>query len=562
MTSVPGPAFRDHLAELDRETATAFVAAVYEARGWTVSSGDEDGDVALLATPPQSDHTRRLVVCVGGTADCNGEAGIDRTVVDAATLYELLAYALPPSDRDRLCRAFFDRKFESIGAPPAAAESPDREAPTGTASPEPTVTGAAGCARDAGTTEPDGDGSENAGTKADEEGSATATASTTRRERIVRAAGVVVALSLIFGGIVTAAGPALTESAATTFGGDGPASDDGSAAGNQSVDAGTPPPGLDGDGVEHAGHLADAHEAALSNRSFRLHIVHREFVDGALRGVASERAVVTASGRYRSETRRLGQVDYSSEVIGDGATYSNGVRRYVRSDDVGDAANESPRLQLRTTMTAADPNRVVDRTERYVQWYLSVESSRLAGTVERDGTTLYVLDFERDPWSGATDVSGRALVSETGVVREIRRSYVPRSDQSVRVETVIRITPGPVEVTRPGWVPPREPRHRGIDEGWAPARAAPTGPDARPDQRCCPSERLRAERPAGTAVSRRAVAHRRCRDVPTLRPPVHRWCFRGRRHRVGTLCQLDRRRLLESRVGLLQERVKSPTKRR
>ncbi|WP_157969265.1 hypothetical protein [Haloplanus rubicundus] len=503
MTSVPGPAFRDHLAELDRETATAFVAAVYDARGWTVSSGDEDGDVALLATPPQSDHTRRLVVCVGGTADCDGEAGIDRTVVDAATLYELLAYALDPSNRHRLCRTFFDREFEAIGAPPAAAEPSDRDDSAGTASPEPTVAGAAGSARDAGTTDtdpsaaadagdaaetaeqtagPDGDESENAVAEADAEGSAATAASTTRQERLVRAAGVVVALSLIFGGIVTAAGPALTESAATAFGGDEPASDDGSAAGNQSVDVDAPP-GLDVDGVGHAGRLADAHEAALGNRSFRLHIVHREFADGELRGVATERAVVTASGRYRSETQRLGQVDYASEVIGDGATYSNGVRRYVRSHDVGDAAGESPRLQLRTTMTAADPNRVVDRTERYVQWYLSVESSRLAGTVERDGTTLYVLDFERDPWSGATDVSGRALVSETGVVREIRRSYVPRSDQSVRVETVIRITPGPVEVTRPGWVPPREPRHRGIDEGSAPARAAPTEPDARPAER-------------------------------------------------------------------------------
>jgi hypothetical protein len=511
MTSVPGPALRDHLAELDRETATAFVAAVYDARGWTVSSGDEDGDVALLATPPQSDHTRRLVVCVGGTADCNGEAGIDRTVVDAATLYELLAYALPPSDRDRLCRAFFDREFEAIGPPPAAAGPPDRNATTGTASPEPTVAGAAGRARDAKKTDPDpsaadaGDvegtteqaagaegtteqatGAEDAnpGTRADESGSATAAAATTRRERLVRAAGVVVALSLVFGGIVTAAGPALTESAATAFGGDGPASDDGSAAGNQSVDADTPP-GLGEDGVEHAGRLADAHEAALGNRSFRLRIVHREFVDGELRGVATERAVVTASGRYRSETQELGTVDYASEVIGDGATYSNGMRRYVRSDadGDGDTASESPRLRLRTTMTAADPNRVVDRTERYVQWYLSVESSRIVGTVERDGTTLYVLDFERDPWSGATEVSGRALVGETGVVHEIRRSYVPRSDQSVRVETVIRITPGPVAVTRPEWVPPREPRHRGMDEGWVPPHATPAGPDARPAER-------------------------------------------------------------------------------
>ena len=463
MTSVPDSSFRAALAALDHGTATAFVAAVYAARGWAV---DRDGG-DLRATPPDADRPRRLLVDVGegGTTET-----ADGVVVDAATLHELLAYALAAEDRSRLCLEFLGREFESFDAAGGDGGTAERGAatsdgPTGTASTR-RERGAGRLASDAPTVGDDRTGATAAGDDgaADVDGGrGTVTA---RRERLLELGVTVVALSLVLGGLVTAAGPGVAGPAAAVFGADGTTTGaETSTPGTHSAPNGSLPPGLDEDGIENARRLADAHEATLDERSFRLRIVHREFVDDDLRGVGHERAAVSAQGRYLSDVRRFGTLDHASPVIGAEATYSNGDQRYVRSADDGDAAGESPVLRLRTTMATTDPNRLVDRTERYVQWYLGVMESRHVGTIERDGTTLYVIDFDGDPWPGATDVSGRALVSETGIVREIRRTYVPRGDQSTRIETVIRITPDHVRVTRPNWVPIDGPPHGVADSG-------------------------------------------------------------------------------------------------
>ena len=50
------------------------------------------------------------------------------------------------------------------------------------------------------------------------------------------------------------------------------------------------PRGVDATGVTNAAALADAHEATLSNRSYRLTITYLEFEDGELRGAAHEQA--------------------------------------------------------------------------------------------------------------------------------------------------------------------------------------------------------------------------------------------------------------------------------
>ena len=467
MPSPPGASFRARLSTVDHETATAFVAAVYAARGWAVDRSGGD----LRATPPGADRSRRLVVRVGDGEDAGGETdavdGTDPISVDAATLHELVAYALPAADRTRLCREFLDSEFEAFDAPPTA----DRE-DTGA---EDTRDNMPRAAADTGWTRRERGGEASAPEPADDGGiedaipdcdgksnaSEGARETTTRRGRLVRAGVVVVALSLVLGGIVTVAGPGLTGSAAAVLGGAGTTDDAGwQGDGGQSVVNGSSRPGLDGNGVGNARRLADAHENALDDRSFRLRIAYREYDDGDIRGVAHERAVVAASGRYRSEVARVGTVDHGSTVIGAAATYSDGERRYVRSSDgSGDAAGESPTVRSRRTLTATEPSRFVDRTERYVRWYLSVNESRHAGTIDRDGTTLYVVDFEGDPWPAATDVSGRALVSETGVVREIRRTHIPRRDRSVRIEVVVRLTPEPVRVTRPDWALTDEPRH-------------------------------------------------------------------------------------------------------
>jgi hypothetical protein len=459
MPSPPGASFRAHLSTVDHETATAFVAAVYAARGWTVD--DSGGD--LRATPPGADRPRRLVVRIGDDEDPDGAAvdGTDPIDVDAVTLHELVAYALPAAERTRLCREFLGREFEAFEAPSTADRvdaAPDRNVRDGMAR-EAADTGRTRRERggEAPPPEPADDGRIE---DAISEREAESNASTTRRRgRLVRAGVVVIALSLVLGGLVTAAGPGLAASAAAILGGTGTTDDaSGQADGGNPVIDGSSPPGVDGDGVGNARRLADAHETALSGRSFRLRIVYREYDAGSIRGVAHEHAVVAASGGYRSEVGGVGTIDHGSAVIGTAATYSDGERRYVRSSD-GDAAGAPPTVRSRSTMTATESPRFVDRTERYVRWYLSVNESRHVGTIERNGTTLYVIDFDGDPWPAATDVSGRALVSETGVVREIRRTHVPRRDRSVRIEVIIRITPEPVRVTRPGWVPTDEPRH-------------------------------------------------------------------------------------------------------
>jgi hypothetical protein len=457
MPSPPGASFRARLAALDHETATAFVAAVFAARGWAVDRRGDD----LRATPPGADRPRRLLVHLGAgeRADAGAEAnaadGGDPIRVDTALLHELVAYALPAAERTRLCREFLDGEFD---APPPAdrVDAGTRREPRDRPS-----RGTAETCRDRGGgslgSNSTADG-RSVNERPDHDGGSSASGDArpmTRRERRVRAGVAVVALSLVLGGVVTAAGPGLSGAAAIIDGDAGGQADEG-----QSVANGSWPPGLDGSGVDNARRLADAHEAALDGRSFRLRIVFREYDDGSMRGVAHERAVVAASGRYRSEVRRIGTVAHGSTVIGAAEAYSDGERRYVRSaGGDGDAAGESPTHRPRSTMAATEPTRLVDRTERYVGWYLRVNESRPAGTVDRDGTTLYAIDFEGDPWPAATDVSGRALVSETGIVREIRRTYVPRSDRSVRIEMVVQITPEPVAVPRPDWVPVDESRH-------------------------------------------------------------------------------------------------------
>jgi len=504
MPSPPGASFRGRLAALDHEAATAFVAAVYAARGWAVDHTGSD----LRATPPGADRPRRVVVHIGSgehadaEMDTNAADGVDPIRVDAAMLHELVAYALPAAERTRLCREFLDSEFGAFDAPPAA----DRvDAGTGREARDSTSpsTGETWGERGGGAPASDSTDDGRAGDEPpDSDGESTASGDAramTRRERRVRAGVAVVALSLVIGGIVTAAGPGLTESAATILDGDGTTDDaDGQADEGPPAANGSWPPGLDGSGVGNARRLADAHEAALDGRSFRLRIVFREYDDGGMRGVAHERAVVAASGGYRSEVRRIGTVDHGSTVIGAAETYSDGERRYVRSvGGDGDAAGESPTLRPRSTMATTEPNRLVDRTERYVRWYLSVNESRPAGTVDRDGTTLYAIDFEGDPWPAATDVSGRALVSETGVVREIRRTYVPRSDRSVRVEMVVRITPEPVEVPRPDWVPADESRHGG-DDSETTGENDTDGEDPRPPRN---ASAVDASRPAPRSIS-------------------------------------------------------------
>jgi hypothetical protein len=251
------------------------------------------------------------------------------------------------------------------------------------------------------------------------------------------------------------------------------------------------PPGVGPAGVTDAELLAEIHARLLSGHSYRMDIVHREYVDGRLRGVARERVTVASPRHYRSSVRTFGTVEYSSMTVSGVSTYANGTVRYIRRADDRGAGETTYRRQL--IPESDDPNRFVERSSRYVQWYLEVEESRIVGHTTHNGTTQFLISTTGDPWLGVTNARGEARIGEWGLVRSLSREYRPASDQAVRIVATIRIAPGPVTVTRPAWTdgenetattpssPPASPRLTAVTP---PMAAGTPGTDpSRPDGR-------------------------------------------------------------------------------
>jgi hypothetical protein len=208
------------------------------------------------------------------------------------------------------------------------------------------------------------------------------------------------------------------------------------------------PPGVNSTAVTDASRLADAHEAALSEQPYRLDITYREYADGELRGVATERVVVASADRYRSRVNRLGALRHDSSVVASGSMYADGWKGYVRTDE---GVRERTEVRSRIS-SSADSVGFTDRTERFIRWYLSVERSRIVEVTDRGGTTNLRIVFAGDPWPESRNVTGWARVDETGLVHELHREYTPASEPGVRIEVTIRIEPGPVTVSRPAWM--------------------------------------------------------------------------------------------------------------
>ena len=443
---IPLAAFRDLLDGLDTAERAVFVAAVYEARGWTA---ERDGE-HVLVTPPNASERRRVPA-----------------TLDADRLHEQVTYALDEDARTRLCRRFFDRPPTELAASggdsgdgdpepdraPMAGGSAAETDPSRSRSRDETGVAARGSDPGIDRSSADGPPTGNARPDADDE-----------RSAVPR--WVVVGLAVaVVGGVVAVAGVGVTDpgggnATATTTPAAGavPSADDRNdssspTVGRQPETSGPTPPGVDDDGIENASVLSDAHAAALTDRSYRLRIVHREYVDGELRGVAVERVAVAEPDHYRSRVRTLGTLEHATIHVADVSAYANGTARHVRPVDGRDTP-ESAEFRLLMVSDTGTPNRYVDRTRRYVQWFLDVGSSRVVGTGERGGTDVVTVVVAGEPWRGATEMTGRAVVDEEGLVRVIHREYTPTSDPSVRVESTIRITPGPVTVTRPAWAEP------------------------------------------------------------------------------------------------------------
>jgi len=494
MTRTPREAFRDRLDGLDPEERIAFVEAVYDARGWETKRADGD----LWVTPPGTENSRR----VGGRPE-------DGT--DADELRRMVLYAVDEAVRERLCRQFLGCDPSDLAG--TAESGGDRDS-TSTSNPESPGDGRERTIRHDATTA--GAGRRQTGSAAtpqdvedrDERASGSgsdgdATAATGRGTGVAdsddagggdgdidadasistaRWIAVGLALVVVVGGFVAAAGPGLTSSADEA---PGDAGTNGTTADEAAVMTreGRPvapdwrgvaanedrtPPGVNSTTVTDASRLADAHEAALSEGTYHLDITYREYADGELRGVANERAAVASADRYRSRVHRLGALRHDSSVVASGSMYADGSTGYVRT---GEGVRERTEIRPRIS-SSADSVGFTDRTERFVRWYLSVDHSRIVAVTDRSGTTHLRIAFASDPWPESRNVTGWARVDETGLVHELHREYTPASEPNVRIEVTIRIEPGPVTVTRPAWM---EETTNGTHERPTPALTTPDG---------------------------------------------------------------------------------------
>jgi hypothetical protein len=481
MEDAPEPPFSALLAALDGSELTAFVAAVYDARGWETDRTDG----VVLATPPGANEPRRIVVDGAGPADRvvdvsdDGESTRDgATVVDAHDLWEQLRYALDADEAAALCRRFFDRDLAAIDGPgDASGGTAGAEASDDSAAREARDDRAHGVGRASTTTRQDGRrgappaGGETTATRESDDGGDRPGGrgwSPDSLRWLVAGLALLIVGGAVVGGAVVAGGWSLGGDAGTT----GPAADatatpDGTRSPSATATEASPatssgapaageasgfPPGVDEDGIADVERLATAHRTALSGRSYQIRISRREYEGDVLRGVVHEHVVVASPDRYRSRVWRLGALEHRSFLIASGSSYANGSRRYVRTVSNDRTRNASERTVILVSRTA-DSDRFADRTSRAVQWYLDAEESSIVGTTERNGTRLFRVRFEGDAWPPATNVSGEALIDERGVVRVLQREHVPDADRDDRVDTTVWIEPGPVTVTRPEWLP-------------------------------------------------------------------------------------------------------------
>lgn len=408
----------------DPEAVAGFVAALQAARGRTVDPADGpafvlDGARAVVPVDGSAGDAD-VVITAGRPVD-----GDDARTLDAAELREALLYAVDRGTADALLREHLDRPLASFEGgdgtvtPPGEGDADGRATETDAATDRDAATPPKG--GDPGASDGPGDA---AGSRADER----------RRTRRALAATLAVAVVLVAlavgvpGGLL--AGPGEQPG---TAGVDVPPSGPGPNGSWELVDEGAPdddagaaggglPPGVDASGDIDEDRLVAATAAHLRNRSYRVTVTYREFVDGTETALFTQTARVGNGSRVRVTTARLGSFRDTPPrlVYGDG----NVDRRAIVGRDDGGTRERS--------RAGRDP--VVGRLSTYLGYYLSVGESRVADRRTVEGTRSVRIVTDGDPWPGVENATGSAVVTGDGLVRTVRRSYDdPNSPASVVV---------------------------------------------------------------------------------------------------------------------------------
>jgi hypothetical protein len=422
MALVSPATVRRRLRGLSDARFVAFVDALWAARGVeTVVRGDRtiearhDGRVESLRVvtgrrAPSDAAETDVLVLSRPASEVRGIGEHRGRVVDADDLHAMLLYAVSRAAADDLCRRFFDRSL-------SAAEPPDR--------------------------------------------SIAVRVPESSAPLVVGLLGIALIVAGVFGG------SAIYTDDAAVFGAPDSAGSDASdvvetadppttrtplGTESASFESTTYPPGLGPGGVVDEAILADSHAAAVTGRSYRLTITHREYVDGRPNAYRRETVFVASPTEYRTELDGAGELRRPDLVVSGVEAFADGGTRYERrvvADEFEPTAtvDATPVRGIRS-----DEGRYADRVERYVEWYFSVSESAVIDRFERGGSSYYWIRLGSDPYPGVENSTGSAVVDEDGVVHEVRRQYDHPSEENVSAVVTIRYTDfGTTTVRPPAW---------------------------------------------------------------------------------------------------------------
>lgn len=111
--------FEHRFLDLDPEERAAFVARLYEHRGWEAAHGDDRVTVTPPSDAAAEPRTLRVAPDATSPEPSGGDTGGHRTVAaDPAALYEMALYAIDRRYCDELFAAFFDATAPTRRQPP------------------------------------------------------------------------------------------------------------------------------------------------------------------------------------------------------------------------------------------------------------------------------------------------------------------------------------------------------------------------------------------------------------------------------------------------------------
>ncbi|KAB1198978.1 hypothetical protein GJR99_12420 [Haloferax sp. MBLA0078] len=202
-------------------------------------------------------------------------------------------------------------------------------------------------------------------------------------------------------------------------------------------------------GIENATLLAAAHRDAVSTESYRWTIGYRESIAGDEIGREVEVVRVEEPHVYSSEVQRVswsGLRAYPRPTSSEDS-FADGAMRYARRP------NEPDGLAVRVIDPAVldGPGRQALRAERYVEWYLSTEQSRVVNSTVEDGVTVYRIEGSGNDFPRSRDYEFVALVEESGFVRSMQVSYETRDGLEITVWSEYDSV-GSTTVEPPSWV--------------------------------------------------------------------------------------------------------------